>query len=113
MYLIINEVDGFIEEKNGGKYLVFDSTDENKEVLKKYTKLGDGIKNDIETINGGKEGRYGKDFMKIKFNTDDDLPLNKTLKFHNMTIIIRSIFEEDGKFYPQIYLNECFMSYKC
>ena len=45
--------------------------------------------------------------MKIKFNSDNNLPLNKTLKFHNMAIVIRSVFEEDGKFYPQVYLNEC------
>ena len=46
--------------------------------------------------------------MKIKFSSDDNLPLNKTLKFHNMTIVIRSVFEEeDGKFYPQVYLDEC------
>ena len=44
--------------------------------------------------------------MKIKFNSDDDLPLNKPLKSHNMTIIIRSVFEEDGKIYPQVYLND-------
>ena len=41
--------------------------------------------------------------MKINFNSDDDLPLNKPLKFHAMTIIIRSVFEEDGKFYPQFF----------
>ena len=99
LYLIIGKVDGHIEEKNGSKYLVFDSTDENKEVLKKYTELWDGIKNEIETINGGKKGEYGKDFMKIKFNTDDSLPLNKPLKLHLLTIIVRCIFEEDGKFY--------------
>ena len=45
--------------------------------------------------------------MKIKFNSDGNLPLNKTLKLYNITIIIRSVFEEDGKFYPQIYLEEC------
>ena len=45
--------------------------------------------------------------MKIKFDTDDNLPLNKTLKLHNMAIIIRSVFEEDGKFYQQVYLDEC------
>ena len=50
---------------------------------------------------------YDKDFMKIKFNSDDNLPLNKTLKLHNMTIVIRSVFEEDRKFYPQVYLDEC------
>ena len=44
--------------------------------------------------------------MKIKFNSDDDLPLNKLLKFHNMTIIIRSVFEEEGKLYPQIFLDD-------
>ena len=107
LYLIIGKVDGHIEEKNESKYLVFDSTDENKEVLKKYTELCDGIKNETETINGGKKGEYGKDFMKIKFNTDDNLPLNKPLKLHMLTVIVRSVFEEDGKLYPQIYLDEC------
>ena len=43
---------------------------------------------------------YEKDYMKIKFNSDDGLLLNKPLKLHNMTIIIRSVFEEDGKLYP-------------
>ena len=43
----------------------------------------------------------------MKFNSDDDdLPLNKPLKFHNMTIIIRSVFEEDGKLYPKIFLDD-------
>ena len=45
--------------------------------------------------------------MKIKFNSDDDLPLNRQLKFPTLAIIIRSIFEEGGKFYPQIYSDEC------
>ena len=45
--------------------------------------------------------------MKIKFDNDHNLPLNKRLKFHNMIIVIRSVFEEDGKFYPQVYLDEC------
>ena len=44
LYLIIGEVDGHIEEKNGSKYLVFDSMDENKEVLKKYTEIWNGIR---------------------------------------------------------------------
>ena len=51
MYLIINKVDGH-GSKYGSKYLVFDSTDENKEVLKKYTELWNGIKNEFKTING-------------------------------------------------------------
>ena len=43
--------------------------------------------------------------MKIKYNSDDDLPLKKTLKFHSMTITIRSVFKEDGKLYPQVFLD--------
>ena len=106
LYLIINEVDGYFKEINGNKYLTLVSTDKNKEVLTKYTELWDGIKNSIEKINN-KSGEYGKDFMKIKFNSDNSLPLNKTLKLHNMTIIVRSVFEEDGKYYPQVFLDEC------
>ena len=45
--------------------------------------------------------------MKIKFDTEDNLPLNKQLKLHMLTIIVRSVFEEDGKFYPQLYLDDC------
>ena len=53
-----------------------------------------------------KKNDYRKDYMKIKSNSDDDLPLNKPLKFHAMTIIIRSVFEEDGKFYPKVFLTD-------
>ena len=45
------------------------------------------------------------DYMKIKFNSDDDLPLNKILKLHMSTAIVRSVFEEDGKYYPQVFLD--------
>ena len=96
-----------LKKKNKNKYLVFDFTDENKKVLKKYTELWDEIKNEIETINFGKKGEYGKDFMKLKFNADDNLPLNKPLKLHLFTIIVRCIFEEDSRFYPQLYLDDC------
>ena len=105
LYLLVNHASGYIEEKNGNKYLIFDSVDENKEVLKKYADVWDGIKNKIKAINGGKENDYGKDYMKIKFNSDDELPLNKLLKLHAMTIIIRSVLE-GGKLYPQIFLND-------
>ena len=104
--LIIDKIDEHFKEKNGNKYLVLDSADKNKEVLIKYTKLWDWIKNSVEKVNN-KLGENGKDFMNIKFNSDENLPLNKTLKLQNKTLIIRSIFEKDGKYYPQIFLNEC------
>ena len=76
------------------------------ELLKIYANVWDGIENEIKAINGGKENYYEKDYMKIKFNSDDELPLNKPFKFHAMTIIIRSVFEEDGKLYPQLFLDD-------
>ena len=73
---------------------------------KKYSVFWDGSKNEIKAINRGKENDYGKDHMKIKFNFDDDLPLNKPLKFHAMTITIKSIFEEGDKLYLQVFLED-------
>ena len=73
--------------------------------MTKYAELWDGIKNLIEKINY-KPGKYGKDFIKIKFNSGDNLPLNKTLRLHNSTIVVRSIFQEVNKYYPQVFLDE-------
>ena len=105
LYLILGELDGHIEENNEDKYLIFDSTDEKKK-FKKCAELWDEIKNEIETINGGKKGVYGKDFTKIKYNTYDNLPLDKPLKLHMLTIVVRCIFQ-DGKFCLQLYLDDC------
>ena len=83
LYLLVNHASGYIEEKNGNKYLIFDdSVNENKGLVKKYTDVQDGIKYEIKT-NGDKENDYRKDYMKIKFNSDDNLPLNKPLKCHD------------------------------
>ena len=79
LYLRINHARGYIEEKVVNKYLIFDSTDENRELLKKYNDVWNGIKNKIEEVTSGKCD-YDKDYIKIKFNSDDDLPLNKPLK---------------------------------
>ena len=89
----------YIEEKNTNKYLIFDSTNENKELLKKYDNVFGGIRGKIKEVTSG-DLNYEKNYMKIKFNSDDDSLLNKPLKFHLMTITIRSVFKEDGKFYP-------------
>ena len=62
LYLMINEMIGHLEEKNENKYLVLDDVDENKEVSKKYEEVWEGVKKEIETINGGEKIEYGKDF---------------------------------------------------
>ena len=89
LYLLINHANRYIEEKN-----------ENK-----YNDVWSGIKDKIEEVSIG-EHNYEKDYIKVKFNSDDDLPLNKLVKFYNMTIIIRSVFDEDGKLYLQVFLND-------
>ena len=105
MYLVIDNASGYIKEKGMNKYLVFGCTDENKELLKKYRDVWNAIKNKIKEVSDT-EFDYEKDYMKIKFNSDDNLPLNKPLQFHNMTITIRSVFEDDGKLYPQLFLGD-------
>ena len=69
---MINEMIGYfecnsVEEKNENKYFVFDDVDENKEVLKKYEEVLEGIKKETETINSDEKIEYGKDFQKITF----------------------------------------------
>ena len=71
--------------------------------MKKFAKV---LKKEIETINGGKKIEYGKDLKKIRFESNDDLPLNKPMKLRLLTIIIRCVFSENGKFYPQFFLDD-------
>ena len=62
-----------------------------KSYLKKYNDVFNGFIGKIKKLSNDKCD-YEKDYMKIKFNSDDNLPLNKPLKFHNMIITIRSVF---------------------
>ena len=71
-----------------------------------YVEVWNGIRNQIKKINNDSVAEYDKDYMKIKFDSDDNLPLNKVLRFHAVIIIIRSVFERDGKYYPQIFLDD-------
>ena len=87
--------------------MIFTSTEKNKKVLKKYTELWDEIKNQIETIYGGEPIKYKKHFMKIGFDSDYNLPLGKILSIPNIIIVTISVFQEDNKYYPQVYLHEC------
>ena len=102
LYLIIAHASGYIEEKGVNKYLVFDSTDENKELLKKYNDVWNGIKNKIKEVSSDRCD-YEKDYMKIKFNSDDDLPLNKQLEFYKHVF---KLFNHSNK--PFEHLAELF-----
>ena len=107
LYLLIKKLDGFIDEKEGYKYLNITLTDSNNDVLIKYAEVWSGIKDQINKINNDSVDEYDKDYMKIKFDSDYNLPLNKVLKFHVLTIIIRNVFEKDGEYCPQIFLDDC------
>ena len=98
--LIIHSATGYFKEKNGEKYLIIDSTEKYKEVFS-------GIRSEIKTLNGGKELFHEKNYARIGVNTEDDLPLNKLIKFPTLTIIIRCVFQKGKKLYLEIYLCKC------
>ena len=79
LYLPINNASGYIEEKMGININFWFYWWKQKSI-KKYADVWDGIKNKIKAINGGEENDYEKDHIKIKLNSDDDLPINKPLK---------------------------------
>ena len=76
-----------------------------KNYLKKYNDVFSGIRDKITEVNSN-ECDYEKDYMKIKFNSDDDLPLNKSRELHLITITIRHGIKEGNKFYPQVFLDD-------
>ena len=100
LHLMTHRVIGHIQEKNDSKYITF--SPDNK-LIDKYEVVWKGIKNETEAVNNDKKFEYSKDFMKIKFVWDDDFPWKKQLKSSTMTAVVRYVFEEDGKFYPQFF----------
>ena len=97
LYLRIDNANGYIEEINEDRSLVFDVTYENKELLKRYDDVFNGIMCKIRKIDD--------DWVE-----NNNLPLNKILKFYNMTVTIRCVFEDNNKLYPQVFLDEALYS---
>ena len=98
--LIINKI-------NNNKFKIkLVPTNENKEIIKKYEELWSKIRYLIRSITKNSDD-YDKKYMKIKFNSDDDLPLNKTIDIHNATIVVRAVFHENNKYYPQVFFDKC------
>ena len=79
LYLVFNNLDAYIEKSGENKYLIFASTDKNKMVLGDYTEIWDEIKEHIKLISGDKVNKYSKDLTKIRFESDDDLPISKII----------------------------------
>ena len=103
---MVDRIKGHFEELDGDKYLIISS--ENGDIMQKYREVFDGIKEIIKNINDyGQPIKYDDNYMKIKFNTDDNIPLNKIIYFPKITIIIRSVIKKDDKYYHQLFLGDC------
>ena len=90
--LSFSDVGAYIIKENENKYLIFALTENNKKVLDLYQKLWSEIKKQIKSINSGKSIKYKNDFMKIRLDSYDDLPLNKILWFSVLNILCQSVF---------------------
>ena len=101
MRVKINSATGYFKEKNDEKYLILDST-------KEYESVWSEIRSEIKRINGGEKVFYEKNYRKIGINTEDDLPLKKSLKFLTVIVNINLVVKADNKLFTQIYLDECF-----
>ena len=106
LYLIFRYLNGYFEEINRNKYLTLVPTNESKEEIEKDEKLWIKIRDFIRSIIKNLDDSDEK-CMKIKFNSDDELPLNKMIKIPTMAIAVRAIFLENNKYYPEVSLDEC------
>ena len=101
MRVKINSATGYFKEKNDEKYLILDST-------KEYESVWSEIRSEIKRINVGEKVFYEKNYRKVGINTEDDLPLKKSLKFLTVIVNINLVVQADNKLFTQIYLDECF-----
>ena len=106
LYHVFNGSDAYIEKSGENKYLIFASTNKNEMVFGDYTEVWDEIKEQIELISGNKVIKYSKD------ESDEDFPLGKILNIPVYVIVVKGVFEEDSKYYPQVLLHQCFYEYE-
>ena len=99
-------MNGFFEEINGNKYLTLVPTNESKEKIKRYEELWSKIIDLMRSITKSSDD-YDEKYMKIIFNSDDKLSLSKTIEIPSMIIVVRAVFHENNKYYPQVFLEEC------
>ena len=106
LYIIFNRMNGCFEEINGNKYLTLVPTNESKEKIKKYEGLWIKIRDLIRPVTK-KSDDYDEKCIKIKFDSDDKLPLHKTIEIPVIVIVVRAMFYENKKCYPQVFSDEC------
>ena len=111
LYLVFNNLDAYFEKNDKNKYLIFASPEKNKLMLGYYKELWDETEEQIELISGAKVNKYSKDFMKIRFESDDILPLGKTINIPECIIDTSSVFQDNNRYFPQVLLHDCFYEY--
>ena len=99
-------MNGYFEQINGNNYSTLVPTNDSKEKIKKYEELWSKIRDLIRLITKNSDD-YDEKHMKIKCNSDDELPLNKTIEIPSMIIVVKAVFHENNKYYPQVFLDEC------
>ena len=106
LHLILKDVTCTVEKIEGSsdRYLVIDLS--NKDVLNVFDDMFNFISNKINKIDGDDKQVYG--YIRLKFNSDVDLPLDKLIKFHKLTVIVACVICKGDKFYPEIYVDEGF-----
>ena len=106
LYLVFGNVNGYFDEINENKYQTLIPTNQSKEKIKNYEELWIKIRDLIRSITKNLDD-YDEKYMKIKFDSDDNLPLNKTIEIILVTIVVIAVFHENNKYYPQDFLDEC------
>ena len=107
LYFIINRLIGYVEEIEGSndKYLVVTKSMRNRKIIYSFDNIWSHIENKINP-NIFNNNRI-KDYGKLRFNSDIDLPTDTLIEFRSLIINVSFVIEKDGKYYPEIYLDEC------
>ena len=102
-YLVIDDLKGYFEQNENNKYLKLILKSQRQKII--YVKIWEEIKKLINEVD--EFSNYDKDYDAISFETHDILSLNSIINIYSMAIVIRSVFKDNNKFYPQIYLTNC------
>ena len=100
-YLVIDDLKGYFEENNNNKYLTMIFKSKSQKMM--YTRIWEEIKKNFNEVD--EFSNYDKNYDVISFDTDDILSLNSIINIYSITIIIKSVFKDNNKFYPQIHLT--------
>ena len=102
-YLVIDDLKGYFKENNDNKYLTMIFKNKRQKMM--YTRIWKEIEKVINEVD--KFSNYDKNYDIISFDTDEISSLNSIINIYSITIIIKSVFKDNNKFYPQIYLANC------